>query len=90
MVRCTDLQKVWTHVKGHRRRVVKCLDPPKPKRKRDRKKKHHPKIQRKQPNIQRKQPKPVTVQPTYEDQTLQDIVPIRQFKSRAARKFAST
>ena len=31
---CNVLRKVWTDVKGHRRKVLKYMDPPKPKRKR--------------------------------------------------------
>ena len=36
---CTDLRKVWTDVKGHRRQVLKCMDKKAPRKRRKNKKK---------------------------------------------------
>ena len=36
---CTDLRKVWTDVKGHRRQVLKCMDKKAPGKRRKNKKK---------------------------------------------------
>ena len=36
---CTDLRKVWTKVKAHDRKVLKCFDKKPAKKKRGRKKK---------------------------------------------------
>ena len=36
---CTDLRKVWTDVKGHRRQVLKCMDKIAPRKRRKHKKK---------------------------------------------------
>ena len=36
---CTDLRKVWTDVKGHRRKVLKCMDKKATKKRRKNKKK---------------------------------------------------
>ena len=36
---CTDLRKVWTDVKGHRRQVLKCMDKKAPRKRRKHKKK---------------------------------------------------
>ena len=89
---CNILRKVWTDVKGHRRKVLKCMDPPKPKRKR---RKGTTKKKRALPRKPHKKitraPKPhKKIIPTFEDAPLQEIVPFRQIKTRAARKFAST
>ena len=36
---CTDLRKVWTDVKGHRRQVLKCMDKKAHRKRRKNKKK---------------------------------------------------
>ena len=38
---CTDLRKVWTDVKGHRKKVLKCMDKKHPKRGEKTRKKLH-------------------------------------------------
>ena len=83
---CKDLQKVWTDVKPHRRRVLKCMDPPRPKRKRKKKQANRtPPPAAAAPAARRK-----TVESTYEDEGIQDITRIREIKAHPAKKFAST
>ena len=36
---CTDLRKVWTDVKGHRRQALKCINKKAPRKRRKNKKK---------------------------------------------------
>ena len=81
-------------VPEHKMRVWKCIDPPTNKTKRKRKGGKKRKNTPPKPSARKQRkaaaPKNKTVEPTYEDESLQDIEPIRQFKARPARKFAST
>ena len=109
---CTDLRKVWTDVKGHRKKVLKCMDKKTPKKRRKNKKKitqplnladfvRHPGYRRSQRRKKEKKPKkqkrPLPppparnrVEATFGDDVVDEIVPLRKFKTRAARKYAST
>ena len=109
---CTDLRKVWTDIKGHRKKVLKCMDKKTPKKRGKNKKKitqplnladfvRHPangRSQRRKKKIKpKKQKRPLPppparnrVEATFGDDVVDEIVPLRKFKTRVARQYAST
>ena len=107
---CTDLRKVWTDVKGHRRQVLKCMDKKSLRKRRKNKKKitkplkladfvrppGYRRSQRRKKKKPKKQKRPLPprvrnrVEATFGDDVVDEIVPLRKFKIRAARKYAST
>ena len=98
---CTDLRKVWTDVKGHRRQVLKCMDKKSPRKRRKNKKKitkplkladfvrppGYRRSQRRKKKKPKKQKRPLP--PRVRNRVEDEIVPLRKSKTRAARKYAS-
>ena len=88
---CKDKRKVWTDVKGHERRVLKCQNKAKNKKPR---KKRPARKRAARPIVESPEPGPhkkiSSVKITFVDDAVDDIKRIREFKVRPARKYAST
>ena len=84
---CKDKRKVWTDVKGHERRVLKCQNKAKNKKAR---KKRPARKRADIPIVESPGPHKKGVKPTFVDDAVDDIKRIREFKVRPARKYAST
>ena len=86
MAKCKELQPVKTQVKGHKRQTYKCLDKP---AKKTQKKKQAGSKKSKAKKQQGSKKKTKKAKVAFEPEPLVDIKELKDFKNKAARKFAS-